>query len=446
MEKLSNIDPLKALAGLRQSYKNCFLLESATPGKFRLNRYSFLGFGPEKLIEVKDNIIKVNEKPQQVDNIFNFLKTTLNKYNCTSQFPFAGGLVGYVSYDAIRYIENIPDTTKDDLQLPDMLFGLYTDGIIIDRFANATYYFSLNGSRSKELEKILAQDIEIERGEPIIESIIPNMPKDQFENSVQTVKEKLRSGEAIQTVISQRFDVKSQLKPLGFYEQLRRVNPSNYMYLLDFDAKIIGSSPESLVKNTGKIVETNPIAGTRPRGKTPEQDKVLAEKLLADPKEQAEHIMLVDLGRNDIGKVSKFGTVQIPEYMTVEKYSHVQHIVSRVTGELKPGLDSFDAFKAIFPAGTVSGAPKIRAMEIIDSLEPTKRGPYAGAVGYFSFNGNMDFAIAIRTAILKNSIYSIQAGAGIVLDSIPEKEHFECKYKASALIKSLGGSDENFSN
>jgi len=446
MEKLPTIDPLKALEGLRRSYKNCFLLESATPGKFRLNRYSFLGFDPEQLIEVKNNIVKVNGKPQQVDNIFNFLKTTLNKYKCTSQFPFAGGLVGYISYDAVRYIENVPDTSKDDLQLPDMLFGLYTDGIIIDRFANATYYFSLNGSRLKELEKILDQDLEIERGKPIIESITPNMPKEQFENSVQTVKEKLRSGEIIQAVISQRFDVKSQLKPLGFYEQLRKVNPSNYMYLLDFDAKIIGSSPESLVKNTGKIVETNPIAGTRPRGKTPEQDKALAEELLADQKEQAEHIMLVDLGRNDIGKVAQFGTVQVPEYMTIEKYSHVQHIVSRVTGELKPGLDSFDAFKAVFPAGTVSGAPKIRAMEIIDQLEPTKRGPYAGAVGYFSFNGSMDFAITIRTAILKNSTYSIQAGAGIVLDSIPEKEYFECKHKASALIKSLGGSDENFSN
>ncbi|MFH1424337.1 MAG: anthranilate synthase component I family protein [archaeon] len=436
MAKLQQRDPLHCIAALRTEYKNCFLLESATPGKFRLNRYSFLGFDPELLIEIKNGVARVNGKEQNIENPFEFLKEISNANRCESKLPYAGGLVGYVGYDAIRYIEEIPDNCKDDLNLPDMKFGLYKEGVVIDRFANCAYYFSFGKYRAEEVEKVLGKEVLVENGAKV-GSIKSNSTKEQFEQNVGIAKERLRQGEIFQVVLSQRFDVESELDPLVFYARLRSINPSNYMFYLDFDTKIVGASPESLVRVSENKIETNPIAGTRPRGKTEEEDAKLAKELLADPKENAEHIMLVDLGRNDIGKVAKFGTVEVPEYKNVEKYSHVQHIVSRVTGELRKGKDVFDGFKATFPAGTLTGAPKVRAMEIIDELENTKRGPYGGCVGYFSANGNMDFAIAIRTAIIQDNVYRIQAGAGIVMDSDPEQEHEECRHKADALVEAL---------
>ncbi len=319
-----------------------------------------------------------------------------------------------------------------------MIFGLYTDGIVVDRFAGETYYVSTNGFRANEVEQILSRKTEQAEKTSGAEKIKSNISKEKFEKNIQTAKEHLKSGDIFQVVLSRRTDIKSGMSPLLFYDKLRKTNPSPYMYLLDFEkTKIIGASPESLVKVTGKTIETNPIAGTRPRGITLEEDKKLEQELLADEKENAEHIMLVDLGRNDIGKVAKFGSVKVPEYKTIIKYNYVQHLVSRVTGELKNGFTAFDGFKACFPAGTLTGAPKVRAMEIIDELEPTRRGPYGGCVGYFSANGNADFAINIRAAILKKKTYYVQAGAGIVMDSVAEKEFFETENKARALTSIL---------
>jgi len=442
--KLEIKDPLQCLSALRRYYKNCFLLESAVRGDLRLSRYSFLGFDPEVLIEIKGNVAKINGKKKQIKDPFKLLNQYSGKYKCDSQFPFSGGLVGYISYDSIRYIEDIPETCKDDLKLPDMLFGLYTDGILIDRFSNTTYYFALNGFRLDEVEKVLKEKIEI-KNQIGIKSIECNLKKEEFKNNVEIAKEHLRAGDIFQVVLSQRFNIDSDTDPLIFYQNLRELNPSPYMFFLDFNTKIIGSSPESAVRVVNREIEVNPIAGTRPIGRTVQEDAKLEKELRSDLKEQAEHIMLVDLARNDIGKVAKYGTVEVTDFMKIEHYSHVQHLVSRVTGKLRDDKTNIDGFKATFPAGTVSGAPKIRAMKIIDKIESTKRGPYAGCVGYFSANGDMDFAIAIRTAIKKKKYY-VQAGAGIVIDSIPEHEYFECKYKASAVINALGGKDEDFSS
>lgn len=444
LAKLEIGDPLQCLSALKEQYKNCFLLESATRGDLRLSRYSFLGFDPEVLIEVKDGVAKINGKKENVEDPFELLGIYSKKYRSESPFPFSGGLVGYISYDSIRYIEDIPDTCKDDLKLPDMLFGLYIDGIIIDRFANTTYYFGLNDFRLDEIERVLKTEVEVKNGGSI-KKVESNLKKEEFEKNVELAKEHLRAGESFQVVLSQRFDLSSNTEPLLFYKNLREINPSPYMFFLDFDTKIIGASPESAVRIIDREIEVNPIAGTRPIGKTTQETTKLEKELRTNPKELAEHLMLVDLARNDIGKVAKFGSVEVPDFMKVERYSHVQHLVSRVVGKLSRDKTNIDGFKAAFPAGTVSGAPKIRAMEIIDELEPTKRGAYAGCVGYFSANKNMDFAIAIRTSIKKKK-YHVQAGAGIVIDSVPALEYFETKQKASAVIKALGGKDEDFSS
>ena len=265
-----------------------------------------------------------------------------------------------------------------------------------------------------------------------------NISKERFERAVETAKDYITAGDVFQVVLSKRYDFRIRGNLIGFYRNLRKINPSPYMYFLKSgEHQIVGSSPEMLVRVENRAVETFPIAGTRPHVKNPAENKRLTEELLADPKERAEHVMLVGLGRNDIGKVSKFGSVHLPEFMKVHQYSHVQHIVSRVVGNLRDECDAYDALRAVFPAGTVSGAPKVRAMEIIEELEPTRRGPYAGAVGYFSYNGNADFAITIRTLVANGDNAHIQVGAGIVADSDPEKEWYETEHKARALIKAL---------
>lgn len=437
--KLDIKDPLKCLAALRKKYQNCFLLESAIRGDLRLSRYSFIGFDPETTIEVKGNQLTINNQKSKTENPFEILQKYANKYKCNSFFPYSGGLVGYISYDSIRYLEEIPNTCKDDLKLPDMQFGLYTDGIVFDRFANTTYYFTLKQFRLKEIEQILRKQTEINNGRHI-QKIKSNLTQQQYEYNVNKAKKYLTKGDILQVVLSQRFDIETRTDPLVFYQHLRELNPSPYMFFLDFPTKIIGSSPESSVRIIDREIEVNPIAGTRPIGRTIQEDTKLENELRTDPKEKAEHMMLVDLARNDIGKVAKYGTVNVTDFMKIERYRHVQHLVSRVTGILDKNKTSIDGFKATFPAGTVSGAPKIRAMNIIDELETTKRGPYAGCVGYFSANGDMDFAIAIRTAIKKKK-YHIQAGAGIVIDSKPTNEYHECKQKAKALIAALGGEE-----
>jgi anthranilate synthase component 1 len=348
-----------------------------------------------------------------------------------------GGAVGYISYDIIRYWEKIPNNAKNDLEFPEVQLGIFDDGIVFDHKKQQAFYYYTNSSRFIEINKLLKKRFknqeQLSHGEPKL-----NITKSQFEKAVKKAKNYITSGDIFQVVLSKRFEFSIKGDLLSFYQSLREINPSPYMYFLkDGDRKIIGSSPEMLVRVDKRIVKTFPIAGTRPCVKNQLKNEQLAKDLLTDPKERAEHVMLVDLARNDIGKIAQYGSIQIPEFMQVHKYSHVQHIVSQVSGKLDRKYENFDALRAVFPAGTVSGAPKVRAMEIIDELEPTRRGPYAGAVGYFSYNGNADFAITIRTLFANKKKAYIQVVAGIVADSIPEKEWFETNHKAEALIKAL---------
>jgi anthranilate synthase component 1 len=320
--------------------------------------------------------------------------------------------------------------------LPDFEFGVYDDGIVFDHITGQAYYYWYNENRIREVERLLRK--KTEEGHLRANGLRTNLRRSRFENNVKRAKQYIKAGDIFQAVLSKRFEFSFRGDLVHFYRTLREINPSPYMYFLKMKERaIIGSSPEMLGRLDGEEAETFPIAGTRPIGKTLIRDKRLAEELLRDPKERAEHVMLIDLARNDLGKVCRFGTVTVPEFMTVQKYSHVQHIVSRVTGQLRPDRDAIDVFKAIFPAGTVSGAPKKRAMEIIEELEPSRRGPYAGAVGYFSYNGNADFAITIRTLVTNRDRGYIQAGAGIVAESNPTREWFETGHKAEALLRAL---------
>ena len=371
------------------------------------------------------------------DDPFLALRRTLaQNFTPYRGFRFVGGLVGYFSYDSARYLEKLPTHSRDDLLLPDFEFGVYDDGIVFDHITGQAYYYWYNENRIHEVEHLLRRKTEESNLEA--NDLRTNQSQSRFENNVRKAKRYIRAGDIFQAVLSKRFEFSFKGDLVHFYSRLREINPSPYMYFLKMkDRAIIGSSPEMLGRVDGERAETFPIAGTRPIGKTLVQDKRLADELLNDPKERAEHVMLIDLARNDLGKVCRFGTVTVPEFMTVQKYSHVQHIVSRVTGQLSRDCDAIDVFKAIFPAGTVSGAPKKRAMEIIDELEPCRRGPYAGAVGYFSYNGNADFAITIRTLVTDRDRGYIQAGAGIVADSEPTLEWFETEHKAKALLRAL---------
>lgn len=358
---------------------------------------------------------------------------------------FPGGAVGYIGYDTIRFFEKIPDIKPKNLSIYDMFFMFPENLIIFDNFTHRMYILVLSpnekpdGNSITEILNLLRSPLRQKSSKKLtIGELKSNLSKKQFEDMVVKSKEYICNGDIIQVVLSQRFNAKIDVNPLDLYRALRVINPSPYMFFLDFnDYSLIGSSPEILVRLENNLVEVRPIAGTRKRGETEEEDKRLEEELLSDTKEIAEHIMLVDLGRNDVGRIAKIGTVTVPDFMTIERYSHVMHIVSSVKGVIKEGLDAFDAFKATFPAGTVTGAPKIRAMEIIEELEPEKREFYAGGVGYFGYNGNMDFCITIRTMLKKKDKIYIQAGAGVVADSIPENEYFETINKAKALFKSL---------
>jgi anthranilate synthase component 1 len=314
--------------------------------------------------------------------------------------------------------------------------GFFDDGIVFDHRQRRAFYYYSSDNRLAEVERLIKQPSDSEAlayNQPKV-----NITKKRFEKAVEKAKEYIVAGDIFQVVLSKccEFHVKGDL--LAFYRSLREINPSPYMYFFKAgDRQIVGSSPEMLVRVDNRVVETFPIAGTRPCVEKPSENRRLAKELLADPKERAEHLMLVDLARNDIGKIAKFGSVHVPEFMKVHRYSHVQHIVSQVVGDLKENCECYDALRAVFPAGTVSGAPKVRAMEIIEELEPTRRGPYAGAVGYFSYNGNADFAITIRTLFADKDKAYIQVGAGIVADSVPEREWFETDHKAEALMKAL---------
>jgi anthranilate synthase component 1 len=418
------------------------MLESIE-GPKKLSQYSFIGFNPKVSITIKNGkAIIDNEKTgerekKRVTEPLKIIAETMKNRSEFKKQRFVGGAVGYVAYDVIRYWEKIPKISIDDQEFPDVNVGIFDDGIIYDHQNRKVFYYYLNENRLEEIKNVLKEK-DCCKEKLTNKQLKVNISKERFEKAVNIAKEYIKAGDIFQVVLSKRYDFQISGDLIDYYKNLRKINPSPYMYFLKFGKfKIVGSSPEMLVRVENRKVETFPIAGTRPHVKNPVENKRLTNELLADPKERAEHVMLVDLGRNDIGKVSKFGSVHLPEFMKVHQYSHVQHIVSRVVGELRNEYNSYDALRSVFPAGTVSGAPKVRAMEIIEELEPTRRGPYAGAVGYFSYNGNSDFAITIRTLVANGEKCHIQVGAGIVADSDPEMEWNETEHKARALIKAL---------
>ena len=429
---------------------NSFLLESVEGGQ-RLARYSFIGTEP-----YRDLTVKATDKTDPLD----IIAEELHQYQVVplEGLPrFAGGAVGYLSYETVNRFENLPSPEKDSLKLPEARFMFVDTMLVFDHVTHkikVLSYVKLNGDIDKEYQKAVAKIDDLvtrlqhpytnkkaarsKAGPNSTSNLTSNTTQKDFEANVKKIKEYITAGEAIQVVYSQRLSQPTDLPPFEIYRALRTINPSPYMFYLDYGQyQIVGASPEVLVRVEDGNVMTRPLAGSRPRGKTPEEDAALEKELRNDEKERAEHIMLVDLGRNDIGRVSQAGTVKVSELMDVERYSHIMHLVTHVQGKLRPEMDAFDALRACFPAGTVSGAPKVRAMEIIAELEPEKRGPYAGAVGYFSFSGNMDMAIAIRTMVVKKGVAYVQAGAGIVYDSIPSREYEESLNKASALLKAL---------
>ncbi len=439
-----------------------YLLESADGGE-RWGRYSFIGYKPYIVVSARGREMEIQEGDHKkilkdVHNPLDVLKDLSLKFRQVSSdelSPFQGGLVGCFNFDLIRKWETLPGLSPEDKDVPECLFTASKRLIIFDHLKHRVTVVAFAHLQGEDdLEEIYSQarrDIEETKRElqgplPVfsesdgmtLSELKPNFKKEQFEDAVRKIKEYISAGDAIQVVLSQRFSGEISGEDFILYRNLRSVNPSPYMFYLNFgEMKLIGASPEILVRLTAGKIELRPIAGTRARGGNQEADIALEEELLADPKERAEHIMLVDLGRNDVGKVATPGSVTVPRLMLVERYSHVMHIVSSVEGQLKPGMDSFDLFMSSFPAGTVSGAPKIRAMEIISELEPTTRGPYAGAVGYFAFNGNMDFCITIRTMAIYNNRLSIQVGAGIVADSSPEEEYRETLRKGAAMFRAI---------
>jgi anthranilate synthase component 1 len=445
-----------------------FLLESVE-GQEKIARYSFLGSSPELVFKSKGRNIEIHQNHKKKTRRFITKTTPLDEIQKIMRdfravhvkgLPrFYGGLVGYMGYDSVRFFEKLPDKNPDDLKLADSIFIL-TDTILIFDHVNHTIKIVTNvilprvklseSEKSKIYNSALnkVDKIHHEFNKPAKEEgsskpgkakVFSNFRKAEFQEIVRKAKKYIRNGDIIQVVLSQRFRIKIKRRPFEIYRNLRSLNPSPYMYFLKLkDVSIVGSSPEMLVRCEEGAISTRPIAGTRPRGKTDEQDKKLAIELFNDKKERSEHLMLVDLGRNDLGRVSKAGTVKVDEFMSIEKYSHVMHLVSEVKGILDNKRHTiYDVLKATFPAGTVSGSPKIRAMEIIDELENLRRGPYAGCVGYFSFSHNMDTCITIRTIVIKGETAYIQAGAGIVADSVPSREYQESVNKAKALIEAI---------
>jgi len=443
-----------------------FLLESAEIGE-KIARYSFLGNYPEKIIRLKNGKALIDGKAKKTADPLNFLRKIFAEYKTSSnkELPaFSGGLLGYFSYDLIRYYEEIGSSAKDELKENDAEFLLVRDLIIFDHLKNEILIIANmfldnasekerkkeEGRAKKAAEKLknyiknakkLKSDtsgghaLKEQRSDLKIES---NFSKEEFEKIVKKAKKYIYDGDIFQVVLSQRFSTNISSEPFSIYLALKKLNPSPYMFFLNFDeTMLIGSSPEILVKvDKGKVI-LRPIAGTRKRGRDVVEDEALARELLNDEKERAEHLMLVDLGRNDVGKVSRFGSVAVTDFFAIEKYSHVQHLVSHVEGALQEKFDAFDALAASFPAGTVCGAPKVRAMQIIEELERSRRGIYSGAVGYFSFSGDADLAITIRTIIMHGKKAYVQAGAGIVADSIPEREYYETVNKAKAMIQAI---------
>ncbi|MBI1662970.1 MAG: anthranilate synthase component I family protein [Nitrosopumilus sp.] len=418
---------------ISRNYSHSFLFESLA-GPEVLAETSVMGFDPKIILKGYTDKVEIIQNGEtkiiQTSDPFSELKKLLGKSDDQS-YRYLGGAVGVVNYDAIRMVEDIPDTHNSPQPL--MEFGVYDDGLLYDNLKKKLFYFYHDENRFNKL--IMSND---EFEEFHSSEVTPNMDESKFSNIVNKAKEYIHDGDIFQVVLSRKFAFDTNGDNLTLYKTLRKLNPSPYMYHLKQDNKtIIGASPEMLVRITDDKVETFPIAGTRKITDDEEKNKQLAEELIHDEKELAEHTMLVDLGRNDIGRVCKYGTVHPESLMEIKRFSHVQHIVSHVVGNLAPENDMFDAFQAVFPAGTVSGAPKVRAMEIIDELEIEARGPYAGAVGYFSYNGCCDFAIAIRSIFIEDGKGFVQSGAGIVSDSIPKNEFKETEHKAGAMLQAL---------
>jgi anthranilate synthase component 1 len=441
-----------------------FLLESVEGGE-SVGRHSFLGSEPFAVFTTKgDTVTVMRDGRRQTRTLaegedpLNALKALLSEYKFVpvEGLPkFCGGAVGFIGYDTVRFFEKLPEQTTDDLGLPDSVLVLTDTCVIFDHayhrgkvVSNAIVNGEADAAYDEAVRKIDALCARLAAPAPAVPAPSPrpkdttlrtNLSKDDYEKIVVKAKEYITAGDIIQAVLSQRLSREVAANAFDIYRALRSLNPSPYMYYLTYgDLRIVGSSPERLVSVEDGTVITRPIAGSRPRGKTPQEDEALAAELLADEKERAEHIMLLDLGRNDLGRVCRYGTVSVDELMVIEKYSHVQHIVSNVRGQIRADKDQFDVLRACFPAGTLSGAPKVRAMEIIEELEPTRRGPYGGVIGYFSFSGNMDTAITIRTIVCTNGTAHMQVGAGIVADSVPEREYDECvKLKGGALLRAI---------
>jgi anthranilate synthase component I len=450
--------------------ENVFLLESAEAAE-RFGRYSFLGFDPKRTLSYRDGLYTVVDadgvREVAAKDPFRGLAEIVGQKSVAPlpNLPaFVGGAVGYFSYDAVRYVEKLPAelAPPDELRVPEAYFAVTETLIVFDHLRHKVLVISLvDAANLRDVEgegfaaayRRAADDVRrvAERlAAPNVRRALPgrdgagveissNFTRAAYEEAVEKAKEYIRAGDAFQIVPSQRFFAEiGDLDPFLLYRGLRTVNPSPYMtYLKLGDLALVGASPEPLVRVEGRRVMTRPIAGTRRRGATPEEDTLLAEELLADAKERAEHVMLVDLGRNDLGRVAEIGTVQLESFMEVERYSHVMHIVSTVEGLLRDQYTALDALAAAFPAGTVSGAPKVRAMEIIDELEPTRRGPYAGATGYYGVDGRLDTCITLRTALLKGSRAYFQAGGGVVADSVPSLEYEETRNKAGAIVRAL---------
>lgn len=464
------LTPVSAYCKLSHD-KWSFLFESVVGGE-KVGRYSFLGTDPFLRFSVKKKTVTIETRnPGQSgtfvksiiehDDPIALLQEYIDKYRSPhiANLPrFCGGAVGFTGYDTVRYVEDLPNIPKDDRNLPDLCFGFYDHMVIFDHINKTiavVVHAHITENDHKDSYKIACNKIDaivhqlqnnqctlkitdIQPDGKVSQPYKSNFTQESFEKAVIKCQEYINAGDIFQIVLSQRLETETKAKPFDIYRTLRVVNPSPFLFFLRFDDLcLIGSSPEIMVRVEERHVTIRPLAGTRPRGKNEEEDKILAQDLVSDPKERAEHIMLVDLGRNDVGRIAEFGTVQISDVMTVEKYSHVMHLCSTVEGTLKKEMTALDALKSCLPAGTLSGAPKVRAMEIIDELEPHKRGPYGGAVGYIDFSGNMDTCIALRTMVLVGQKAYLQAGAGVVADSEPAKEYEETLNKAKGLLRAL---------
>ncbi len=470
------ITPVQAFRNLDDSTAAC-LFESVIGGE-KVGRYSFLASNPFLQIEAKGTRLKISrlvpdkakqsstwateefESANPLENLREQVQT-MKVAHLEELPPFIGGAVGYAGYDTVRYVERLPNAPHDDRKLPDLWFALYDHMVVFDHVQKTVIVLALADVRDKNPQAIrAAYDQAAQRVDTLVDQLgqsevmsllddvdtggelslkyESNLSQPEFEAAVRKCVEYIRAGDIFQVVISQRLQTPLEVPAFELYRTLRVVNPSPFMfYLRTPQTTLVGSSPEIMVRVVDGRVTVRPLAGTRRRGNTENEDRQLAEELLADPKERAEHVMLVDLGRNDVGRVAQYGSVEISDVMVIERYSHVMHITSNVCGQLQEGCDAFDALAACLPAGTVSGAPKVRAMEIIDELEPNRRGPYAGAVGYIDFAGNMDTCIALRTVVVQNGIAYVQAGAGIVADSVPENEFQETLSKARGLLKAI---------